>query len=161
MDRYSYGALEFNYPVNLPFIVENWDSIFQVYIKNITYFDNITPMTLDDFQINNISSDNTTINFRCKFHDPFLLGLLIKRKDALYIHFRYDLVDTEGNIKEEHAYYRQMFFGNHSLVRVFPDKCRKDKEQIDPDYENTQNREQLYASKRINIQFDFRSKSTN
>ena len=65
VDKNSYGALVFNHPVNLPFIVDNFDDIFDVYIKNVTYVYHITPMTLLNFEILNTTADNTTINFRC------------------------------------------------------------------------------------------------
>jgi hypothetical protein len=151
LDRFSYGSLEFNYPVNLSFIRDNWDGIFQVYVQNITYFDHNTPQTLDNFEIVNISADNKTLWFRCQFHDSYLLGLLVKRRDNLFIHLRYDLLDIEGFIKEEHAYYRDMFLGNTSLSRFYPDKCRKDKDGGDGWTENTENREMIFAAKRIDL----------
>mmetsp|Transcript_12358 Transcript_12358/g.19202 ORF Transcript_12358/g.19202 Transcript_12358/m.19202 type:complete len:194 (+) Transcript_12358:2244-2825(+) len=155
LDKHSYGALEFNHPVNMTFITENFHQIFHVYIRNVTYVYHISPQVLDDFEILNTTADNMTINFRCKFQNPFLLGLLVKRSDKLYIHFRYDLVDTEGFIKDEHSFFKDMFIGNASLHRIYPEVCNKDKDEDDP--LKTEYREQLYATKRINPQFDFRN----
>lgn len=150
LDRNSYGALEFNNPVDTAFVRDHFDELFQVYIKNITYFDNLTPMTLDRFDITNLTEDNKTINFRAQFHEPFLLGLLIKRKDTLYIHLKYNLLDTEGKFKPEFSHLNGMFLGNASLSRIYPEKCQLDKEE-GGGVEITDNREQIYASKRINI----------
>jgi len=35
--RNSTGALIFSKPVNLTFVKENWDAMFDVYIKNVTF----------------------------------------------------------------------------------------------------------------------------
>ena len=80
----------------------------------------------------------------------------MKRSDKLYIHMRYDLVDTEGFITDDKAYYRQMFIGNASLHRIYPEVCQRDKDETDP--YKTEFREQLYTYKRIEPQFDYRSK---
>mmetsp|Transcript_12357 Transcript_12357/g.19192 ORF Transcript_12357/g.19192 Transcript_12357/m.19192 type:complete len:306 (+) Transcript_12357:1499-2416(+) len=37
--RDSTGAVEFSHPVNLPFVQEHWDEMFDVYIKNVTFKD--------------------------------------------------------------------------------------------------------------------------
>jgi len=36
IDRYSNTSITWNEPVNLTFIKENWDEMFDVYIKNVT-----------------------------------------------------------------------------------------------------------------------------
>jgi len=85
-------------------------------------------MQLEDFNITNLSEDGMTMNFTAKFFEPYMLGLLIKKSDRLYIHFRYDLLDSWGFFKDEKADYRQMLIGNHSEIRVWPEKCQKDQE---------------------------------
>ena len=37
IDRESKSSLVFSHPVNLTFIKENWDDLFHVYVKNITF----------------------------------------------------------------------------------------------------------------------------
>jgi hypothetical protein len=36
IDRYSNTSIKWTQPVNLTFIKENWDELFDVYIKNVT-----------------------------------------------------------------------------------------------------------------------------
>jgi len=158
IDRESKSSLVFSHPVDLQFVKDNWDSMFHVYIKNVTFKDHQTPMLLEDFNITHLSDDNMTMNFTAKFFEPYMLGLLVKKSDRLYIHFRYDLLDSYGFFKEEHAYYRQMLFGNTSEIRVWPEKCKKDQEDDVPEEElDTKYREQLYVYQRIELQFDFRN----
>jgi len=45
-----------------------------------------------------------TMNFQAEFYDPYMLGLLMKKSDKLYIHLKYDLLDTKGYFREEHRY---------------------------------------------------------
>ena len=54
----STGALLFEHPVNLTFIAENWDSIFEVYIKNNSYREHNTTMDVVDFEITHLREDN-------------------------------------------------------------------------------------------------------
>jgi len=126
IDRNSKASIVFSHPVNLPFIKENWDDMFDVYIKNVTFKDHQTPMKLEEFVIDELSDDNMTINFTCKFHDPYMLGLLIKKSDRLYVHFRYDMLDSYGFFRDEKAQYKEMLIGNTSEIRVWPEKCQKD-----------------------------------
>jgi hypothetical protein len=115
-------------------------------------------MLLEDFEITDISEDNTVLNFTAKFYEPYMLGLLVKRSDRLYVHFRYDLLDSYGFFKEEHSYFNQMILGNTSETRIWPETCMKDQEEDTPEEElDTVNREKLYVSQRIDLQFDFRN----
>jgi hypothetical protein len=53
-------------------------------------------MPLLDFNITHLGEDNMTMNFTATFDRPYLLGLLVKKSDKLYIHMKYDLLDTKG-----------------------------------------------------------------
>ena len=115
------------------------------------------------------------MNFTATFYEPYMLGLLIKKSDKLYIHFKYDLLDENGFFKDEYKHLNGMFleklfdplddkYVNHTIVqtspvksmyRLFNEYCAKDKD-IEP--LGTKNREKIYKWKRIDLQFDFRSK---
>jgi hypothetical protein len=120
------------------------------------------------------------MHFRARFHDPYMLGLLTKKSDRLYIHFKYDLLDFDGHFKRESyddkTYFEGMYLNctdeygcvkpNATLSRVFPTACATDKEKSPPDnkdaqFISTKEREKLYKKKRIDIQFDFESKCLN
>ena len=88
-----------------------------------------------------VSDDNMTMYFKARFHDPYMLGLLTKKSDRLYIHFKYDLIDLNGHFKQDSwddkTYYEGMYLNcsesygcvtpNRTLSRVFPLECNEDK----------------------------------
>jgi hypothetical protein len=53
------------------------------------------------------------------------VGMLIARKDYLYIRMKETLLDTNGQFLEEHAYFRGLIsnYANSSLVRFFHEDC--------------------------------------
>jgi hypothetical protein len=161
--RESKSSIVFSHPMNLTYIKENWDDLFHVYIKNVTWTQHRTPMELEDFEITHLSEDNKTINFTAKFYEPYMLGLLVKRSDKLFVHLRYDLLDSWGFIKDEYAHHREMlnYSGsvNASETRLWTKLCQKDQDdELSEEALDTKNREKLYVSQRINLQFDFRNK---
>lgn len=173
IDRYSNTSIKWNQQVNLTFIKENWDELFDVYIKNVTIREHNQTFPLLKWEIVNLGDDNQTMNFTATFYEPYMLGLLIKKSDKLYIHFKYDLLDTNGFFKDEFAHLNGMFFANpfedrdapylegteaKSLYRLFPEICGKDKElELESPLGATKNREKIYKWKRIDLQFDFRN----
>jgi hypothetical protein len=68
------------------------------------------------------------MNFTATFYEPYMLGLLIKKKDRLYVHFKWYFLDVNGFIKEDYKWIRPMVVGNVSETRIFPTICQKDKE---------------------------------
>ena len=110
IDRYSNTSIKWNKPVNLTFIKEHWDELFDVYIKNVTIRDHNQTFPLLKWEITDLGEDNMTMNFTATFYEPYMLGLLIKRSDKLYIHFKYDLIDINGFFKDEYRYLDGMFF---------------------------------------------------
>jgi hypothetical protein len=69
---------------------------------------------------------------------------------------KYYLLDTNGFFRDEFVEHNQMFFGNSSLVRVFPKKCAQDREADEKDPRgSTTYRERIYAYKKIPLLFDF------
>mmetsp|Transcript_12357 Transcript_12357/g.19197 ORF Transcript_12357/g.19197 Transcript_12357/m.19197 type:complete len:110 (+) Transcript_12357:2423-2752(+) len=109
-------------------------------------------MKLLDFNITSLSDDNRTLNFSCKFSEPYMLGLLVKKSDRLYIHFRYDMLNSYGFFREEKAMYKQMLIGNTSEIRVWPETCEKDHDdELTESEMDTKYREQLYVYHRIDL----------
>lgn len=74
--------------------------MFDVYIKNVTFRKHNTTMNLIDFEIQTLHDDNKTMTYQATFHDPYMLGLLMKKSDKLYIHLKYDLLDIKGYFRE-------------------------------------------------------------
>lgn len=166
-NRQGETSITWSNPVNTTFITENWDGLFDVYIKNVTIRDHNQTMPVLSWDHTGSSEDQKTMYFKVRFHDPYMLGLLTKKSDRLYIHFKYDLLDLNGWFKSDKTFYRGMFLNNldgtpanHTLHRVFPEECQKDAELSPPisneaEFESTKNREKLYVKARIDLQFDF------
>ena len=174
IDRYSNTSIVWNQPVNLTFIKENWDELFDVYIKNVTIREHNQTFPLLKWEVVSLGEDNRTMNFTATFYEPYMLGLLIKKSDKLYIHFKYDLLDTKGFFKDEYAHLNGMFFDKpftdhdkpylvgsqaKTLYRLFTEECKKDEEleKESPLGRDTKNREKIYKWQRIDLQFDFRN----
>lgn len=132
--------------------------MFDVYIKNVTFREHNATMPVLDFEITNLRDDNMTMEYQATFTDPYMLGLLMKKSDKLYIHMKYDLLDTKGYFKEEFNHLNGMIIGNVTMHRFWKDKCSLDAEaDTSSPYGSTTNREKLFANKRIDMQFDFRN----
>jgi len=104
--RNSTGAVIWSQPVNLTFVKENWDAMFDVYIKNVTFLrGHNTTMPLLDFKFTKLGGENgtddMTMNFTATFSEPYMLGLLVKKIDKFYVHMKYDLLDTHGYFKPD------------------------------------------------------------
>lgn len=126
INRTSHGNFTWNHPVNLTFVKEHWDEMFDVYIKNVTFRKHNTTMNLIDFEIQRLHDDNMTMTYQATFHDPYMLGLLMKKSDKLYIHLKYDLLDIKGYFREKYRYLDGMVMGNKTLTRMWYEKCKAD-----------------------------------
>lgn len=157
LERNSTGALVFSHPINTTYVKENFNALFDVYVRNTTYIKHNTTMKVKDFKFTHLPSDNRTMNFTVVFDRPYMLGLLVKKSDRLYVHMKYYLLDTNGFFKKEYAEHNAMFsYGNASLHRIFPKKCSQDKEANDKDaFGSTTYRERLYTYSKIPLLFDF------
>lgn len=110
IDRYGKTSITWNRPVNTQFIWENWDAMFDVYIKNVTIREHNSTMPLLSWDYLGETPDNMTMNFQARFHEPFMLGLLTKKSDRLYVHLKYDLLDIgEERGRFKNAKFRGMF----------------------------------------------------
>lgn len=152
IDRYSQGTFTWSHPVNLTFVRDHWDEMFDVYVKNVTFRTHNTTQRLLGFHFTDLAGDNKTMKFTAKFYEPYFLGLLMKKSDHLYIHMRYDLLDTKGYFKDAYRHLDKMFLGNVTLTRIHHERCAKDLEaNTQNPYGSTLNREKLYVRKRIDL----------
>jgi len=130
ISRNSTGAIIFSSPVNLTFVKENWDAMFDVYIKNVTFRKHNTTWPLLDFEFTSLGgefgNDSMTMNYTATFHQPYMLGLLVKKSDKLYVHLKYDLLDTYGFFKPDKQYFNGMILGEVATTRFMREHCEKD-----------------------------------
>jgi len=68
------------------------------------------------------------MKFTAKFYAPYFLGLLMKKSDFLYVHMKYDLLDTKGYFKDRYRHLDKMFTTNITLTRIHHTMCNKDLE---------------------------------
>lgn len=83
-DYHPNGSINFTRPINLTFVKENFLDIFHIYWRDTTYNENNENHTLKDFKIIDIIN-GTHIYFNMTFEEPYMLGLLVKKSDRLYI----------------------------------------------------------------------------
>ena len=97
--------------------------------------------TVKSFEITNISESNMAMEFKVTFPQPYFVAQLTLRPDYLYIHMKYWMLDTNGQIPDENEFYRGMILtdhnysdedqiygvGNHTFVRIFNELCILDK----------------------------------
>jgi hypothetical protein len=155
----STGAIVWSHPVNLTFIKEHFNLMFDVYMKNVTYLYHNSTAPIKDFKITHLGNDSMTMNFTATFYEPYMLGLLIKKKDRLYVHMKWWFLDVNGFIKKDYSWIKPLVIGNVSETRIFPAICRKDIDANiqDKKYGSTTFRERILAQADINLQFDFRN----
>lgn len=155
LQRNSTGALVFTHPVNLTYVKDNFYDLFDVYVKNNTWVRHNQTMNVKDFMITNLGEDGRTVNFTVVFDKPYMLGLLVKKNDRLYVHMKYYLLDTYGFFKPEFSHHNQMILGNSSLTRIFFDRCEKDRdEDVLHVGGSTTYRETIYSQTVIPLLFD-------
>lgn len=63
LDRYSRGAIIWNRPVNLSFISENFHSMFDVFVRNITYKKHNESIAINYIKFDTLGNDSMTMNF--------------------------------------------------------------------------------------------------
>lgn len=64
--------------------------MFKIFYRDISYRENKEDKTLENFVIDHYGwqGNNSIVNFTMKFEKPYLLGLLLKKSDKLYINRR-------------------------------------------------------------------------
>ena len=63
VDRHSRGTFSWTTPVNLTFVAENWDALFEVYVKNVTFKKHNQTTALKNFEFTKLHDDNMTMDF--------------------------------------------------------------------------------------------------
>ena len=53
--------------------------------------------------------NQTHMNMTLTFFEPYMLGLLVKKSDRLYIKFKYDILDTAGRFIPGFEYLNDIF----------------------------------------------------
>lgn len=84
----SQGSMKFSEPVNMNYLqAGNFYRMFNIYWRDINYKENREDKKLLDFVVDEWGwqGDNMTINFTMTFDKPYMLGLLLKKSDRLYI----------------------------------------------------------------------------
>jgi hypothetical protein len=101
------GVIEFSRPVNMAWVEQNFYDMFNIYWRDTTYNKRGSLKenhTLSDFSITEWGADNQTIKFTMDFDEPYLLGLLIKKSDRLFIDVRDGFVYEDLFINWESDY---------------------------------------------------------
>ena len=83
----------------------NFYNFMKIYWRDTNYMNTYANNTPHDFHVDDYGSlDNRTINFTLTFAEPYMIGLLVKISDKLFM-------DVKPNFN-----YTGMFFGNISEV---------------------------------------------
>jgi hypothetical protein len=98
MEENSTGSIKFNLPVNMTWLSENYYDMFDVYWRDTVYNTNKQNRTLLEFNFTTFGyrlgidggQDNMTCNFTMTFATPYMVGLLVKKSDRLYIDVKED-----------------------------------------------------------------------
>lgn len=107
------GSLKWNNPINMTWMKDNFDNVFQYYWTDTDYIMNKIQQKFKNFEVTEYGwqGDDMTLNFTMTFFQPYYIGLLNKKSDNLKFQLKnpYD-----GN--EE--FYCGMFYGNCTELRL-------------------------------------------
>lgn len=81
----STATIVWSTPVNLTFIKENWNGLFDVYLKNITFPDSNITWPVQAINFDRLGGDGRTMDFTLTFSEPYLLGLLVRQWDLFAV----------------------------------------------------------------------------
>jgi len=86
----STGAMLFSEPVNMTYLEQHFYFMFKVFYRDISYRENKEDKNLVNFVVDHYGwqGNNSIVNFTMEFEKPYLLGLLLKKSDKLYINRR-------------------------------------------------------------------------
>jgi len=91
IDKSSQGSIKFTHDVNFTWLEDNFYLMFNIFWRDTTYNKrggNKLNHTLADFELTKFQDNNQVVNFTMVFDEPYLLGLLIKKSDRLFIQVR-------------------------------------------------------------------------
>ncbi len=88
---------------------KNFAAMFNIYWRDTDYMNNFKNNSLAHFEVDDWGSkDNRTINFTMTFFEPYMIGLLVKISDKLFM----DVPALPG------FNYTGLFFGNISETQL-------------------------------------------
>jgi hypothetical protein len=179
VDAQSRTGIFWTAPVNTQFIAENFDDFFDINIRNVSFRELKVPAQLLDYEFTWMNE--THMNMTLTFFEPYMLGLLVKKSDRLYIKMKYDILDTTGRFEKEHKRLEGMFKkedldcelcrnrDQQLTTTVHKADCEKDAREKDDGDDATgrrlqeaaanthANRKKIFGYTRIDLQFDFRN----
>lgn len=95
VDRDSTGFLNFSTEVNTTWVCEHWKTKLTAWVIDTTRKrQELISFRLPELEKGEEPLSQTSINFTATFHEPYLLGLLNKKRDYLY----FELADAEEMI---------------------------------------------------------------
>lgn len=96
LDDASHGSLVFSEEVNFDYLKvnqnQNFYNMFNIYWHDINFKTNELDRKLLDFEVTEYQEDKKTINFTMTFEQPYMLGLLLKKSDKIFIDRNADFV---------------------------------------------------------------------
>lgn len=86
----STGSMLFSEDVNMTYLEKHFYFMFKIFYRDINYRENKEDKNLVNFVIDHYgwNGNNSIVNFTMKFEKPYLIGLLLKKSDKLYINRR-------------------------------------------------------------------------
>jgi hypothetical protein len=160
-------------------VAEHFDEMFDMNIRNVSYRETPVPAQLLDYEFHYIN--DTHMNMTVTFFEPYMLGLLVKKSDRLYIRLKYDLLTPEGKFEEKYKHLNGMFLKDpdrpNLINTLHKEDCKKDavektKEKKEGEAEDAsgrrlaektetqdthKNRKMIFGYARIDLQFDWRN----
>jgi len=124
----SKAALIFKEPLNLSFVADHLTEIFDFYVKNNTFRTHNTTHPVLDVEVDSITEDGLQLNFTVTFSEPYLLGLLKKIPDKLYVHLKGgELLTSAGILKDPYMHQMVPKGEDPLLYRFYHEKCMRDR----------------------------------
>lgn len=109
------GLMKFSEPVNMTYLKQNMYSMFNIYWRDINHKNNQLNHKLLDFEVTDWGTqDNMTLAFKLTFDQPYMLGLLKKRSDRLFID-----KNTTFNITNRYFFFNTTKYGNASDNNIY------------------------------------------
>jgi len=187
VDAQSRTGIYWTAPVNTQFIAENFDEMFDINIRNVSYRELKVPAQVLDYEFTWMN--DTHMNMTLTFFEPYMLGLLVKKSDRLYIKMKWDILDDTGRfVQDDNKDYKRLegMFKDEDLhcaacrnragqltTTVHKKDCEKDAVEKDDAgdgsteagarrlaesaHDSHANRKKIFGYTRIDLQFDFRN----
>jgi hypothetical protein len=86
VDKDSKTGIVWSKPVNTTFVADHFQEMFNIYVQNVSYRELKADMDLLSYEFPKpMHEDNMHMNLTCTFFEPYMLGLLVKKSDKLFI----------------------------------------------------------------------------